>query len=53
MSVTAVGGGAGYPPPVQSSPPAGQAAVTPPAPKAGDADHDGDKDSSGRLDVKA
>ena len=52
MSISAVGGGAGYPPPINVSTPAappstGQAA------KAKDPDHDGDRDTPGRLDVKA
>jgi len=49
MSISAVGGGAGYTPYVPAQPP-----VTPAASptKSTDSDHDGDKDTPGRLDVR-
>jgi len=52
MSISAVGGGAGYPPPVYTQAPTAPPSSGP-ASKVKDADHDGDKDTPGRLDVKA
>jgi len=53
MSIAPVGGGAGYQPPEPVGASASRSAAAPAAPKAGDADHDGDTDAPGKLDVKA
>jgi hypothetical protein len=50
MSISAVGGGAGYTPYVPTSQPAQPASSTTPAK---DTDHDHDTDTPGRLDVRA
>ena len=49
MSISAVGSGGGFPPPIESQPPAAQSTLA----MAKDPDHDGDHDTPGRLDVKA
>jgi len=53
MSISPVGGGAVYQPPEPVGASGGQSAAAPAASKASDADHDGDTDGPGKLDVKA
>ena len=52
MSVSPIGG-SGYPVTAQEWAPTGQHAAAAQTTKAADADHDGDSDTPGRLDVKA